>query len=184
MQQREWIVMTAREQRRAHALARVLAGEARLWEAAVVLGLSVRHTRRLKRALVRDGPVALAHANRGRSSPRRLSATLRQHVVALYQTTYRGLNRQHFCEVLDQREHITLSVASVRRILRSAGLGSPCTKRPAAHRRRRERMPAEGMLLQLDGSPHRWLGPDGPRWSLLSAVDDATRKVVAARRHL
>jgi hypothetical protein len=41
-------------------------------------------------------------------------------------------------------------------------------------------MPAEGMLLQLDGSPHRWLGPGGPRWSLLSAVDDATGEPVAA----
>ena len=35
--QREWITMTAREQRRAHVLARVVAGEVNLWEAAVVL---------------------------------------------------------------------------------------------------------------------------------------------------
>lgn len=179
-QQREWIVMTGREQRRAQVLTRIVAGELKLWEAAVVLGLSVRHARRLKRALVRHGPAALAHANRGRASPRRLSPTLRQHIIDLYQTTYRGLNHQHFGDLLREREHLVLSVASVRRILRSAGLGSPHTRRPAPHRRRRERMPAEGMLLQLDGSPHRWLGPDGPRWSLLSAVDDATGEPVAA----
>src|SRR6266542_2524675 len=89
MQQREWITMTAREQRRAHVLARVTAGELKLWEAAVVLGLSVRQARRLKRALVREGPAALAHANRGRASPRRFSPTLRQHVVRLYQAIYR-----------------------------------------------------------------------------------------------
>jgi hypothetical protein len=41
-QQREWITMTAREQRRAQVLARVVAGDLKLWEAAVVLGLSVR----------------------------------------------------------------------------------------------------------------------------------------------
>jgi transposase len=179
-QQRDWIAMSAREQRRAHVLARVVAGELKLWEAAVVLGLSVRHTRRLKRGLVRDGPAALAHANRGRGSPRRLSPTLRQHVVELYLGPYRGLNHQHFCELLDERERLKLSVASARRILRAAGLGSPQTRRPAPHRARRQRMPAEGMLLQLDGSPHRWLGPDGPRWSLLSAVDDATGEPVAA----
>jgi hypothetical protein len=45
MQQREWIRMTALEQRRAHVLARVLGGEVKLWEAAVVLGLSVRRSR-------------------------------------------------------------------------------------------------------------------------------------------
>jgi len=53
-------------------------------------------------------------------SPRRLSPTLRQHVIELYQTTYRGLNHQHFCELLREREHIMLSISSVRRILRSA----------------------------------------------------------------
>lgn len=180
MQQREWITMTAREQRRVQVLTRAIAGEVRLWEAAVVLGLSIRQTRRLKRALVREGPAGVAHANRGRPCPRRLSPMLRQHVIELYLGTYRGLNHQHFSELLAEREQIRLSVASVRRILRSAGLGSPHTRRPSPRRVRRERMPAEGMLLQLDGSPHRWLGAAGPRWSLLGAVDDATGEAVAA----
>jgi hypothetical protein len=35
MRQRESITMTAREQRRAHVLARVMAGELKVWEAAV-----------------------------------------------------------------------------------------------------------------------------------------------------
>lgn len=35
------------------------------------------------------------------------------------------------------------------------------------------------MLLQVDGSPHRWLGPEQPRLSLLALVDDATGAVVA-----
>ena len=36
------------------------------------------------------------------------------------------------------------------------------------------------MLVQLDGSYHRWLGDDGPQFSLLIAVDDATGSVVNA----
>jgi len=46
-------------------------------------------------------------------------------------------------------------------------------------------MPQEGMLLQVDGSPFNWFGPDQPRCSLLGAIDDATGKVVAAlfRQH-
>ena len=117
--------MTTREQRRAQLLTRVIAGELNVWEAAVVLGLSVRQTRRLKSALVRQGPVGLAHANRGRASPRRFSPTVRQQVIDLYVGPYRGLNHQHFCALLDLREHLKLSVASVRRILKAAGLGSP-----------------------------------------------------------
>lgn len=41
-------------------------------------------------------------------------------------------------------------------------------------------MPQEGMLLQIDGSPHHWFGPDQPPCSLLVAIDDATGKLVAA----
>ncbi len=44
--------MSAREQRRAQLFARVVAGELKLWEAAVVLGLSIRQAHRLKGALV------------------------------------------------------------------------------------------------------------------------------------
>ena len=38
-------------------------------------------------------------------------------------------------------------------------------------------MAQEGMLLQIDGSHHRWLGEQGPRFVLLLAVDDATGTV-------
>ena len=36
------------------------------------------------------------------------------------------------------------------------------------------------MLIQLDGSYHRWLGEDGPQFTILFAVDDATGCVVNA----
>ena len=39
-------------------------------------------------------------------------------------------------------------------------------------------MPREGMLIQIDGSYHRWLGKDGPQFTLLLAIDDATGIVV------
>lgn len=69
---------------------------------------------------------------------------------------------------------------TVRRILRSAGIPSPRTRRAPRFRSRCARRPAEGMLLQLDGSPHRWFGDRGPECSLLGAIDDATSKVVGA----
>ena len=68
----------------------------------------------------------------------------------------------------------------MRRILVSAGVNSPRSRRPPKHRVRRERMPCEGMLIQIDGSHHRWLGKDGPQFTLLLAVDDATGCVAGA----
>ena len=69
---------------------------------------------------------------------------------------------------------------TLRRILVSAGLSSPRRRRPPKHRVRRQRMPLEGMLIQMDGSYHRWLGEDGPQFTILFAVDDATGHVVNA----
>jgi len=172
--------MTVKEQRRAHVLMRALGGATTLKEAAVIMGVSVRHARRLKGALARAGPAGLAHGNRGRVSRRRIPEETRAAVVAHYQGRYQGCNHQHFTELLAEREGIALSAASVRRILKGVGLGSPNRRRPAQHRARRERMPQEGMLLQIDGSPYRWLGPQGPKWSLISGVDDATGAPEAA----
>ena len=41
-------------------------------------------------------------------------------------------------------------------------------------------MPRAGMLVQVDGSHHRWLGDHGAPFALLLAVDDATGIVVNA----
>lgn len=65
----------------------------------------------------------------------------------------------------------------MRRILQAAGMSSPRRRRPPEYRVRRERMPREGMLLQVDGSHNAWLEARGPRFTLLLAVDDATGDV-------
>ncbi|MGH2453255.1 MAG: ISNCY family transposase [bacterium] len=149
-------------------------------EAAGLLGLSTRQIRRLRRAYRRDGPKALVHGNRGRPSPRRVAEPIRARVVHLAQTLYAGVNHKHLSELLAEREAIVLSHPTVHRILREAGIRSPRRRRPPRHRRRRERMPQPGLLVQLDGSDHDWLEERGPRLVLLAAVDDATGEVVGA----
>ena len=69
---------------------------------------------------------------------------------------------------------------TLRRILVGAGVDSPRRRRPPQHRVRRQRMPREGMLIQIDGSYHRWLGADCQQFTLLLTVDDATGMVVNA----
>jgi transposase len=179
----DMIALRARENRRAQVLTLVLEGAITLKEAAVVMDVSVRQARRLKGNLRRAGPGGLVHGNRGRASPRRTDPATENAVVAHYRGRYAGTNAQHFTELLAEREGIDLSVATVRRKLKAAGVLAPKTRRVAKHRSRRERMPAEGMLVQMDGSPFRWLGPDGPEWCLLGAIDDATGDPVGAIFH-
>lgn len=174
------ITMTAKEQRRAWVLARVLKHELTMVEAAGTLGLSERQVWRLRAAFERDGPAGLVHGNRDRPSGRRLPADLRARIVELRRTTYGAVNDTHFAELLAEREGIVVSRPTVRRTLRAAGIASPRRHRPPRHRSRRERMAAEGLLLQLDGSRHDWLEGRGPWLTLVGAIDDATGRVVAA----
>ena len=82
--------------------------------------------------------------------------------------------------MLSEREGIDIGRTTLRRILVNAGLRSPRRRRPPKHRVRRQRMPREGMLIQVDGSFHPWLGDQVPPFTLLIAVDDTTGTVVNA----
>ena len=99
-------------------------------------------------------------------------------VMRWARTRYAGANHTHLSELLAERDGIDIGRTTLRHILVSAGLSSPRRRRPPKHRVRRQRMPQEGMLIQLDGSHHRWLGQEGPQFTLLFAVDDATGCVV------
>ena len=79
-------------------------------------------------------------------------------------------------ELLAEREGITLSRSSVRRIRRAAGLepaqaaGAEAPRSPGAYA-------AGGDALTAGRSRHQWLGPDGPWLTLIGAIDDATGDV-------
>ena len=101
-------------------------------------------------------------------------------MVRFASTRYPGANHTHLAELLWEHEGLDVSSWTVRRLLARAGIASPRRRRPPEHRVRRERMPQEGMLLQVDGSHHAWLEQRGPRFALLLAVDDATGAAVHA----
>ena len=149
-------------------------------QAAELMGVSTRHTRRILAAYRRDGVVALAHGHRGRQPPNATPETLRAEVLRLASTRYVGTNHTHLSELLGEREGIDIDRSTLRRILVSAGLNSPRRRRPPQRRVRWQRMPQVGMLIQLDGSFHRWQVKAGPQFTLLVAVDDATGAVVNA----
>ena len=171
--------MTAHEQRRIRVLGRILAGDLTMTEASLELGISERHLWRLRAALIDTGPAGLVHGNRGRASPRRVAADRVARIVELRER-YGPLNDSHFCELLAEREGITIGRETLRAMLRAEGIASPRRRRSPRYRSRRPRMGAEGTLLQLDGSRHRWLEERGPELVLLGAIDDATGLVTAA----
>ena len=141
------------------------------------MGVSERHGWRILAAYRREGAAGLAHKNRGRKPPNTTPVETQRTVASLAQEKYKGINHTHLTELLAEREGVELSRPTVRRILMKSGQPSPRRRRPPRHRTRRQRMPQEGMMLQLDGSYHRWLEERGPWLTLLLAIDDATGTV-------
>jgi hypothetical protein len=117
---------------------------------------------------------------RGRPSPRRLPEPGRARILDLARTRYAGFNDLHLCEKLSEVEGISLGRETLRRLLRSAGIGSPRKRRAPAHRQRRLACAREAEMLLLDASLHRWMEDRGPELTLLAFLDDATRKVLVA----
>ena len=155
-------------------------GELACASAAALLSFSVRQVKRLKRRLREGREAALAHANRGQPSSRRLPELQREKAVAVARTKYAGFNDHHLAEKLNEVEGLHLSRETLRRLLRQAGIASPRKRRAPAHRQRRLRSARLGQLVQLDGSPHDWLEGRGPRLTALGMQDDASGKILAA----
>jgi hypothetical protein len=86
-------------------------------------------------------------------------------------------------EKLKEQEKIEISREKVRRILRSEGISTPRKRRAFKHRSRRERRQAEGMMLQVDGSPHDWLQGRAPRLCVIGAIDALMHFYPQAVRH-
>src|SRR5271170_82562 len=172
--------LSQKELQRVAVITSCVKGDLACARAASLLNLTPRHVKRLKSRLRQGGEAALAHASRGRPSHRRLPDRVRDRILHLARTTYAGFNDHHLCEKLVEKEGFSLGRETLRRLLRSAGLGSPRKRRAPTHRQRRLARAREGDMLLLDASLHRWLEDRGPQFTLLGFLDDATRKVLVA----
>ena len=172
--------MTQKEQARLQVLNSLLAEHMTLDQAATLMGVTTRHTRRILAAYRERGAAAVAHGHRGRRPANATPDAVVAGVVRLARTRYEGANHTHLSELLSEREGIDIGRTTLRRILVNAGLSSLRRRRLPKHRVRRQRMPREGMLIQMDGSHHPWSGDQAPPFTLLIAVDDATGTVVDA----
>lgn len=168
------IAMSQRQLHRLHVVRLTLEGRETVRGAAEVLSLSERQVRRLRREVEREGAKGLVHGNRGKRSRKRTLEEVEKKVVRLAREKYRGFNDTHLTEKLVEKEGVKLSRVTVRRILRQASIPAVRRRRPRRHYKRRERRAQEGSLLLWDGSPHRWVGEDGPEWTLVGVMDDAT----------
>jgi transposase len=154
------------------------AGDLSMMEAGELLGMSERQFRRYRDRYEEDGVEGLVDRRLGKPSSKRVPATERERMLALYREVYRGWNVQHFHEHLRRDHGFRWGYTWVKTQLHTAGLVERA-KRRGAHRRKRERKPFEGMMLHQDGSRAGWLAGEPPL-DLIVTMDDATSTIYSA----
>jgi transposase len=175
--------MSSRELKRVEVMGRVESGGLKLRDAASILELSYRQTKRLWQRYRRVGSQGLKHGNAGRRSNRGKPQKLRRRVLNLIKKKYSGSEEERFgptlaAEHLAEEDGIVMDHETLRRWMLAEGLWSRQRKRKK-HCQRRERKAHFGELVQLDGSFHDWLEDRGPRGCLMDMVDDATNHTLA-----
>src|SRR5438128_8759601 len=158
-------------------MGRVKAHSLRLREAAELLGLSYRQSKRIWARYRAGGAKALQHGNCGRVSNRAYTAKYRAAVLTQVKGRYEEFGPTLAAEHLASDDGLDVHAETLRRWMKQAGLWQR-QRRRKPYRQRREAKAHFGELVQLDGSFHGWLEERGPRGCLMHMVDDATTKAV------
>jgi transposase len=157
---------------------RALSGEIHWFQAAEILGLSVRTMRRYRAGLEKWGYEGLFDRRRRRPSPRSVPVGEVKRILGLYRERYRGWNVRHFYDTVCRGHEVKVSYTFVKQALQGAGLVAK-RKARGRHRRRRERRACFGEMLHIDGSKHAWLRlVEGEKQTLISVIDDATSRLL------
>lgn len=172
--------LSQKEARRLYVIEQVISGSLTIKQAAQLLGLSSRQVKRLKKGVTTHGGAFLAHKNRGRKPKHAIPQEVRDLVISLATDpgTFKNANCRHISELLAQYHGVSISARSIHRILTQAGIPLAHVNKHARRRRSRNRMPAFGMLVQIDASPFAWFESRGPWATLHGAIDDATGRVL------
>jgi hypothetical protein len=152
--------------------------ELTLVEAADLMGVCYRQSKRIWKRYQAEGDAGLVHRLRGRPSVRGKPPELRARVLALYaEERYADFGPTLMAEHL-ARENLEVDHETLRRWRQAV---DPSTVRPRkpTYRQRRERKPCFGAMVQLDGSHHDWFEGRGPKCVLMVMVDDATNQMRA-----
>jgi hypothetical protein len=175
--------MNERETRRSGVLGRVKSEELTQVEAAEILGISYRQTKRLYRRFLKWSAKGLVHGNVGKGSNHAKEKKFRRRVLGLVRKHYGGDPGERFgptlaAEHLAEDHSIVVDAETLRRWMLEEGLWTRERKRKL-YRQRRLRRAHFGELVQMDGSFEDWLEKRGPRGCLIHMVDDATSTSLA-----
>ena len=154
-------------------------GSISLKQASIMLERTPRTIIRLA-AKYRDlGADGLIHGNTGKEPHNKIDLSTRKKILEVMQQE--SLRQMPYSLAIRYLRHegIEVSAETLRRLLK----GDPVLQqeRKSNQQPLRRRRAQFGELIQLDGSPHHWFGPQRDRACLMVFIDDATSRITAAQ---
>ena len=171
------IVMDSKSQLTVDIIAKVAEGKIDVVNAGKVLNKSRRTIERYLQRYRQIGVKFVVHQNSGRSPANRTCDDMKRKVQKLIKTKYFDLNLTHLGELLSENEGIQVKRETLRCWAHEIHHVKRAKRRRSRVRKRRERMESPGLMLQMDGSTHRWFGDK--KSCLIALIDDATSEVHA-----
>jgi len=170
--------MSRKERKRLTVMAGVKQQALTLVQAAELMGVGYRQSKRIWRRYQAEGDAGLVHRLRGKPSAQRKPPALRAQALARYaEERYADFGPTLMAEQL-AKEKLVVDHETLRRWRLAAGQHT-VRRRKQTHRQWRERKPCFGAMVQLDGSHHDWFEGRGPKCVLMVMVDDATSRMRA-----
>ncbi len=150
-------------------------------DAAAELQVSVRHVKRMLKALKDRGDRAVVHGLRERESNRKIDGKTREKAIKILSAdVYKGFGPTLASEHLANKHSIAVSRETLRNWMRAAGLWKGRQRRSRQDHPWRERRSRCGELVQWDTSEHNWLeGRGEEQLYLISMIEDATSRLYA-----
>ena len=167
------ITMTQEELKRLHIIHKALDKSITQTEAADIIGLCLRQTQRITKAVRLEGDKGIIHKGRGKPSNRALPNKIKDKALKLYKEKYPDFGPTLASEKLFEINKIKLNDETLRLWLLEANIAyKQRKKRP--HRQWRQRKDHFGEMVQMDGSEHDWFEGRGPECVFMGYIDDAT----------
>ncbi len=175
---RNYITMSTKEAERVSVLEDLIGGRIKQRAAAKMLGITTRQVRRLVHRYREDGAIGLVHRSRGRRGNRAIDQEEKGRIARVIKETYHDFGPTFAHEKLTEHHGVSCSIETVRQIMIKNRIWRPKTKTVKQTHPRRPRRACVGELIQLDGSPHDWFEGRADSCFLLTAIDDATSRIM------
>jgi len=155
------ICMTENELFKYETINNLINNEINGTDASKLIGVSVRHIKRLKRIVAKYGAKGLIHKNRGKQSNRKTDDKILEKAKKYIKEKYHDFGPTFAAEKLEEDDKIKLSKETVRTIMVDMKLWKPKPrKQPKKRHSWRARKDNFGEMEQFDGSYHVWFGDE------------------------